>query len=658
MQMGGLSSTTRLCSMTTCGKHPSRITFESSPISTAAEPYYDVYLTDPNGKQYRAEGIRKFKSPINQGATIISITSYTAWSVAPHLVDNVRIISPGRKRTASLKGQSPKGKFISIGRTRRLAAANLPQASEDLGEEGYAIVQKGNNLYLFGGSRRGPIHAVLALLEEDLGCRWYTSGVSSTFANVHHIPSRQTLTFRPVTRTYVPRFEVRDPHYHEAWDGAWSLRNRTCGQHSGIPEHWGGQHEYALRTHTFNTLVPKLKYFATNPEYFMMNLDGERVDLQLCPSNPDILPIAARVTRQILANHPDVEYFALAANDGNWRCHCVPCRTLDKAADPGKHCHHCFIMHYSSAGSLIHMANRLGEMIEDEFPGVRIMAQAYLSSQRAPINAKISDNGFIELCNHMQLLNKPVDWTTSDNKHASYYREQLDKWLKLTSSLHIWEYTSNYPHIMMVTPNIRPIAAATRHYADRGVKGLMYQGNHGSTKCAERALMRVWVMAKLLWDPSRDADALVQDFIWGFYGKAAPAISNYYALLDDLGQGKFTPAHERGSGVPGIESGKGPWVKPFVIRADAIFDHGEQQAENDIIRDRVKLERASVLYLKLENGPEFAAELNQDYGALIDRFDRIVRPQQTDLLGYRDRLDDKLAQWRQRLQDHQGAGAS
>ena len=170
--------------------------------------------------------------------------------------------------------------------------------------------------------------------------------------------------------------------------------------------------------------------------------------------------------------------------------------------------------------------------------------------------------------------------------------------------------------------------------------------------------MRVWVMAKLLWDPSRDADALVQDFIWGFYGKAAPAISDYYALLDDLGQGKFTPAHERGSGVPGIESGKGPWVKPFVIRADAIFDHGEQQAENDIIRDRVKLERASVLYLKLENGPEFAAELNQDYGALIDRFDRIVRPQQTDLLGYRDRLDDKLAQWRQRLQDHQGAGAS
>ena len=149
-------------------------------------------------------------------------------------------------------------------------------------------------------------------------------------------------------------------------------------------------------------------------------------------------------------------------------------------------------------------------------------------------------------------------------------------------------------------------------------------------------ILRVWVMTKLLWDPSRDIDALQQDFIWGFYGQAAPAVSQYYTLLDDLGQGKFNPLNVPFTGVPGLENGVGPWVKPFVIQASTIFARAERLAENQQIRARVLLERASLIYLQLENGPEFANDLNEDYGALIDQFEQIVQPQQTSQLGYRD----------------------
>ena len=199
---------------------------------------------------------------------------------------------------------------------------------------------------------------------------------------------------------------------------------------------------------------------------------------------------------------------------------------------------------------------------------------------------------------------------------------------------------------MMPSPNMRQIAAATRMYADRGVKGLMYQGNHGNTRCSERALMRVWVMAKLLWDPSRDVGKLQQDFAWGFYGKAAPAVGEYYGLLEELGAGKFKEPHDRSEGVLGLGGGPAPWQKPFVKRADRIFDRAERLAENATIRGRVALERASVMYLKLERGPKFATELGQDYGALIDRFEKTMRPQTISLLGYRDTLDSKLTQWR------------
>ena len=105
---------------------------------------------------------------------------------------------------------------IGIGRTKRLASAGMADAT-GLGDEGYGIGVKGKELYLFGGRKRGPINAVYALLEEDLGCRWY-AGKSS------QIPHAPTLVFRPVPRTFAPALTIRDPFYRAAFNGTWSLR--------------------------------------------------------------------------------------------------------------------------------------------------------------------------------------------------------------------------------------------------------------------------------------------------------------------------------------------------------------------------------------------------------------------------------------------------
>jgi len=110
------------------------------------------------------------------------------------------IVSEGR-------GYRPTGREISIGRTLVLNKALLPDASADLGNEGYAIAVKGKTLFLFGGETRGPINAVYALLEEDLGCRWYDRNSEAT------IPRITNLKFRPVPRRFVPILEIRHPFY-------------------------------------------------------------------------------------------------------------------------------------------------------------------------------------------------------------------------------------------------------------------------------------------------------------------------------------------------------------------------------------------------------------------------------------------------------------
>ena len=129
---------------------------------------------------------------------------------------------------------APSGPVISIGKTARLDAADLPQKKADLDAEGIAIGVKGSDLFLWGGSIRGPINTVFVLLEEDLDCRWYSA------ENKPVIPHRPTLVFRPVPRVHIPPLELRDPFYAAALHRDWSIQNRTNSRNLEIPEEWGG----------------------------------------------------------------------------------------------------------------------------------------------------------------------------------------------------------------------------------------------------------------------------------------------------------------------------------------------------------------------------------------------------------------------------------
>ncbi len=195
--------------------------------------------------------------------------------------------------------QPPQEKEISVGRTNRLEKANLAIAKEDFGDDGYGIAVKGKKLYLVGGRKRGSIYVVLALLEEDLGCRWYTK-------SVNHIPNRPTLKFKPVSRTFIPQFEARNPRYRWIKDAPWSLRNRVNGSHSPIPEEWGGTIDYALWSHTFHDFVDPDKYFEEHPEYYSER-DGKRRRRQLCTTNPEVVKIATQSLLESLRENPNVE---------------------------------------------------------------------------------------------------------------------------------------------------------------------------------------------------------------------------------------------------------------------------------------------------------------------------------------------------------------
>ena len=94
----------------------------------------------------------------------------------------------------------------------------------------------------------------------------------------------------------------------------------------------------------------------------------------------------------------------------------------------------------------------------------------------------------------------------------------------------------------MAGPNIRFLA-------DHGVKGYFAEALPQSPGL-EMAELRNWVLAKLMWNPKLDGNALVEEFVHGYYGPAGKRVLAYIRQMheaveksgDYLGLGSPTDA--------------------------------------------------------------------------------------------------------------------
>jgi hypothetical protein len=487
-------------------------------------------------------------------------------------------------------GASPGENTISIGRTARLEAAGLREADAGLGNEGYAIALSGKTLFLLGGRVRGPINAVHALLEEDLGCRWYHRDSVT-------LPARAELTVRPVPRRFVPVLEIRDPFYWDAFDGTWSLRNRTNAPSASVPEEWGGNVDYALFVHTYNTLVPPDRYFGDHPEYFS-ELAGKRRPVQLCLTHPDVLRITVDKVREVLRSKPNSEIISVSPNDGGGYCECTACKAIDDADG-------------TRAGTLIRFVNAVADAIRDEFPRVRVSTLAYLDTYVPPKSVRPRENVAIQLCTDRHAWSRPFLTVTETEN----FQKAMKAWAEIGATMHIWDYTVNFSHYVAPMPNLPVVTPDIRFYLEHNARGVMLQGAYQSPGSADGPL-RCWVWAKQLWDPSLDTRALMRDFVYGFYGEAAEPLWQYQQLQWDL--------WERYHQQPGKTPAENPLLADirytpdnamlagdFPEQALALFAQAETLAKDPETLRRVKLAKLPVLYVALCQGVGFLEDGGQ-----------------------------------------------
>lgn len=458
---------------------------------------------------------------------------------------------------------------------------------DSLGQDGIVMKTVGKRLILAGGRPRGTLYAVYTFLEDMVGCRWWSSAES-------YIPVKPDLKIRDLNITYVPQFRYRAVSCrNEGSVGSPFAIRLKLNWMQPIPPEYGGAHVVQGICHTFYQLLPPDKYFAAHPEWYSQ-INGRRTaeNGQLCLTNEEMRKELTHNALEWLRKDPSSEIISISQEDSrlSW-CQCPKCRALDE-------------MEGTHAGPLIHFVNAVAEDIEKEFPNVLVETLAYRYTRNPPLHVKPRHNVVISLCAYECDYAHPLDSDANAD-----FRNDFDEWSKMASRILIWNYDDNYQHMLLPHPDINVFGPNARCFAKRNTFGVFDLGD-GTNQAGEFAQLRTWALAHLQWNPNRDAGKLVAEFVKGYYGPAAPYISEYIALAHNAlrRSGIFMDCCNPDFSFMGIRE---------MNKATELFDQAEKAvADNPQLLLRVRRDRVPLDHLWLFNYQRFkreAALLNEPY---------------------------------------------
>ena len=464
---------------------------------------------------------------------------------------------------------------ILLGQNRHLQSLGVPIDFAGLGNEGYHLRTVGPHLVIAGSSVRGTLYGVYALLDDHLGCRWFAPGVS-------RIPKYARLELGPLDERYVPPLEYREVFTFECFDGDWAARNRVNSSSARLGPQHGGKVRFAdgFFVHTFERLVPPDKYFDQHPEYFSL-VKGKRLrqHSQLCCTNEEVIRLCTEAIRQAMRQQPDATVFSVSQNDWYNYCECERCQALAKAEE-------------SQMAPVLALVNRVAEAVEKEFPDKLVETLAYQWTRKPPKTLRPRQNVIIRLCSIECCFSHPL--ATCESPANAAFRRDIEGWSKICHRLWVWDYVTDFRHYLLPFPNQRVRQPNIQFFVAHHVTGIFEQDTY-NTPHSELAALGGYLTAKFLWNPQYDPQKALQEFLEGYYGKAAELIRAYLDLLHDHVEKHRIHvniwAHTDSPHLP----------DQLLLEADRLWQKAEERtADQPEVQQRVRLSRMSVDYAIVE----------------------------------------------------------
>ncbi len=490
--------------------------------------------------------------------------------------------------------------IVASAQAQALPAAVRREMAKAKSDQACAVWPDEQRVWLVGKGARGMAHAVYQYLY-SLGCRWYFPGKLGE--NVPKVPPPKLTTVKPYF--HEPQIIYRSMWLAYGGRPAWQ---RTEYADFARRNHQGG---VAMSMgHNLYRIIPPAKYGKTHPEYFPL-IGGARFvppptqthNWQPCTSNPDVIRIAVEAARKYFDQRPDAWSFSLSPNDGYGWCQCEKCQALDPPEyrnQPNR----------GKGRRMLIFANAVARELAKTHPGKRVCFYAYAGSVEPPDDVKAEPNVDVALAHYGWCACYVHPITDPDCRNNTEFRKLVAGWRKVAHSLIAREYFTGLmpPTDMLVTVATGyTLLDNIPYYARNGFIGI----NSESIPNMGAAMLNYYVASRLMWDPSQDGQALLNDFYSGCFGPAASAVRHFHEAIVRAAQ------EARRSRSPYLSD-------ELMTKLDVILKQAEAAATSLPYRERVAMIRDAYDYTRLmremiKTGSIQAAEKLNELAARCER---------------------------------------
>lgn len=441
---------------------------------------------------------------------------------------------------------------------------NQDAGQPDLAEDGFHIQGKNGGLSIRSSTPKGVIYGAVTLLEQYLGVDYFGE-FAYTF-----VP-RKTIALPAIDLHENPAFRYRQSqNYALATDTIYKLWHRLEEPREVFAANYW--------VHTFDRLLPAEVFGTSHPEYYAF-FKGKRQPgkaSQWCLTNLDLFEYIAQRIDSIFSANPGKNMISVSQNDGNFtNCTCDSCKAIDEYEG-------------APSGSLIHFLNRLAA----RFPDKEFSTLAYLYSMHPPKHIKPLPNVNIMLCD----IDCYREVSLTENASGQDFIRALRGWSAITDNIFIWDYGINFDNYVSPFPNLHILQDNIRLFKQH--HATMHFSQIASSRGGDFAELRTYLVAKLMWNPEINLDSVLQHFLHGYYGAAAPHIYQYIKIMQGalLGSGDGLWIYDTPVSL------KNGTLKPSLMRRyQALFDSAEAAvADDERLLARVQRTRLPLQYAELD----------------------------------------------------------
>ena len=432
------------------------------------------------------------------------------------LRDGIRLVTgadiPVRSSTpaeegARQAGGAPCRPSILLGATfaRDLFPEDLAALTSARAHDGFAVRERGGDLYIFGAAPAGTIYGAHAFLENNTDLIWaYPDATGAIYTKT------PDLDIVWADAREIPVFVVR------GWQGGektWQMRNRGnylahdpgrgfFGIHGGhylCPQYY----DHCVGLRKFNSMYPD--------GHRPVTWDESRH--HACLSDPEFLVHAAETVPNVEELEYNAPYHEVFGMDDNAAvCHCSKCKAPIQAEDGTE-------LTPEKDGELFWSAwfytylNKLDDLIQKAHPGYMTSTFAYFfAKQKPPI--KVNKTIVPVICTYPRgILTEPIY-----SPRNEIWQKVYEGWAAHSQEILLYDYygfLSGQPYAEIFKEELAYQRALG--FLATSTEGFMDNDPLGAAD--ER-----WCMARLAWNPDADVEQLHRYFNRRAYREAAPAM--------------------------------------------------------------------------------------------------------------------------------------